>query len=261
MKDYPNIDERTWALLNGQVDGELSDNEQQELVALLANSKELQAIHAELTGLRDCLQQVPEKLPPAYLHNAIISTVRLESTGATRRNFSSWLTEHWLGPAFALTAGILLTVGVYETNPNAINVSDRAKMTGTIVNASSAIKGELLDRIQVGTNSISGTAELRRSGRDFLVDVQVDSELPAKFTLGYAANGLEFMGITSSKNPVEDVTIDQKQVTVEGEGQQHYTLILRNPGDQLAANAAPLIVGLSVESGKPHLAELKTVKN
>lgn len=263
MKDYPNIDERAWVLLNGQVDGELSGSEQQELDALLVTSKELRTIHAELTGLSDYLQRVPEKVPPAYLHNAITSTVRLpvdESTVSGKRGFSTWLTDHWPGPAFALTAGILLTVGVYETNPDALDTTETANMSGTMVSPSSAQKGELLDRIQVGNNSVSGTAELRKSGREFLVYVQVDSEFPAEFTLDYAANGLEFMGVTSSKNQVNGIIVDQEKVTVEGKGQQRYTLVLRIPGEQSAANVAPLKVGLSVNNGQPYKAELKTVK-
>lgn len=262
MKDYANIDERAWLLINGQIDGELSDSEQQELDALLANSKELQVILEELTGLSDCLQQLPEKTPPAYLHNAITSTVRLpvgESASGKKHAFTSWLTEHWLGPAFALTAGIMLTVGIYETNPDSMSGPDTTNMTGTMVNAETA-RGELLDRVQVGDDHVFGTAQLHRSGRDFLIDVNLDSKQPAKFTLNYAANGLEFIGVTSSENRVDGVIVDKQRVIIEGNGQQQYTLRLRSPDDNLAANSGPLKVGLSVNNGLLYQAELKVVK-
>lgn len=260
MKDYANIDERAWLLINGQVDGELNDSEQQELDALLANSNELRTVLDDLTGLSDCLHQLPEKSPPAYLQNAITSTVRMpvdESKGRGKPAFFTWLTEHWLGPAFALTAGVMLTVGIYETNPDS---SDTTNMTGTMVSVDT-VKGELLDRVSVGDDGVSGTAALHKNGREFVIDVNLDSTQPAEFTINYAANGLEFVGVTSSKNRVDGVLVDQQKVTIEGHGQQQYTLRLRSKDTDMTAKSAPLQVALSVNNGTPQMAELKTVKN
>lgn len=263
MKDYPNMDERSWLLLNGQVDGELNAAEQQEFDALLAGSSELQTVHAELAGLNACLQQVPEKVLPPYLHKAITSTVRLptdEPARSRKRGVSGWLTEHWLGPAFALAAGVLLTVGVYETSPDTLTAADTANMSGTITNPGAALKGMWLDRVELGANTVYGTAQLHKSGRDYLLDVQLNSDAAAKFTVAYAAHNLKFMGVTSSVNPVDEVTVDQQYVTVGSNGQQHYLLTLRSSGDSIAANQAPLKVSLSVNNGLPHQAELQTGK-
>lgn len=262
MKDYPGIDERGWWLLNGQIDGELNDAEQQEFAALLADSRELQAVHAELAGLNTCLQQVPEKDPPPHLHNAIISTVRLPTDGSAhskKQGFTTWLSGHWLGPFFALAAGVLLTVGVYENSPE-INTTDTANMSGTITNTSQAVKGMLLDRAEFGGNTVNGAVALHKSGRDYLLDVQLNSDSPAKFTVAYAANDLQFMGITSPANRVDEVIVDQQLVTVGGDGPQHYTLTLRSSGNSIAAHQLPLKVSLSVNNERPYQAELKTVR-
>ena len=262
MNDHSNINERAWALLNGELDGELSGAEQQELDALLAASEELRTVQAELHGMKDCLQQVPDKEPPDYLHNTITSTVRLpvDVSEKSTNGISSWLSRSWVAPAFALTAGVLLTVGIYESNFESYDVSDTAGMSGTILNSNGDSKSQVIDHFEIEKAELYGTAKLRKSGQNYLVDVRVDTDLPAMLTVNYIDNDLKFMGVVSITSPVEGVMVSDQKVTVEGKGDQQYTLMFANPEGQLAANSDPLIMGWSINYAVPIEAELQVVK-
>lgn len=258
MKSYPHIDENVWALLNGQVDGELNASEQKELAALLAESEELRGIHAELASLSSYLHSVPDKAPPAYLRNAITSTVRLPIEKQGRRGFSNWLTEHWLGPVFALTAGVLLTVGVYETSPDTISPNDKATMSGTMINTQSAQNGKLVDSLQIKDADIIGSAVVRESGQDLWVEVVLDSAKKNEFRLDYANNGLAFVGLASLQNQIDGMSVDPQEISVESAGQQHFTLRFRNANGVAQAKTSPLKIDILVEDNLVQQAELKT---
>lgn len=260
MERYSHIDEHVWALLNGQVDGELNESQQKELAALLASSEELREIYAELSSLAGYLQKVPEKAPPAYLHNAITSTVRLpfeKQANESGRGFT-WLTEHWLGPVFALTAGVLLTVGIYETNPEDASPTDTANMSGTIINTRPAQGGKLIDRIQIDDNAINGSAEVRQLGQDLLIDIVLSSSKESEFKLNYADNNLAFFGLASLQNQINNMSVDPREVSVKSAGQQHYTLRFRSAKGTVSASNGPLKVDVLVDENLVYQAELKT---
>lgn len=261
MKDFSHIDEHVWALINGQVDGDLNGAEQKELTALLEGSQELREIHAELSSLSEFLHKVPEKAPPEYLQNAITSTVRLpleKQASESRSGFSTWLTEHWLGPVFALTAGVLLTVGVYETSPDTISPTDTAAMSGAIVSPRQIQDSKLIDRLQINDNAINGSAEVRELGPDLLIDVVLNSSKPNEFKLDYADNDLAFVGLASLQNQISSMSVDLQEISVESIGQQHYTLRFRGTKGAVSANTSPLKIDILVDNNLVQQAELKT---
>lgn len=260
MKNYPYIDEHAWALINGQVDGELNESEQKELAALLAGSEELREVHAELSSLAEYLHNVPKKAPPGYLHNAITSTVRLpvnKQVKEGKRGFSNWLTEHWLGPVFALTAGVLLTVGIYETSPESAHLTDTSNMSGTIVSPRPVQDGKLIDRLQISDNAISGSAEVRELGQDLLIDVVLNSSKNSEFKLAYVGSDLAFVGIASLQNQINSMSANPGLISVESTGQQHYTLRLRGTAGSVSTNTSPLKVDILVDENLVQQAELK----
>lgn len=261
MENYSHIDEHHWALINGQVDGELNASEQKELTALLASSEELREIHAELSSLAEYLHNAPEKVPPGYLRNAISSTVRLpleKQANESRRGFSTWLTEHWLGPVFALTAGVLLTVGIYETSPDSISPTDTVSMSGTIVSSRPVQDGKLIDRFQINDNSINGSAEMRELGPDLVIDVVLNSSKQNEFKLDYADNDLAFVGLASLQNQISNMSVEPREISVESSGQQHYMLRFRATKGAASANPSPLKIDILVDKTLVQQAELKT---
>jgi hypothetical protein len=258
MKDYSYIDERSWALLNAQADAELSESEQHELDALLTESEELRDIQAELGSFIGCLNEVPEETPPAWLHNAITSTVRLpvESSGkAGRLSFSGWL-----APVFALAAGVMLTVGVYETNLETMSSTDATNMSGTIINSRPSTNSQLIDSLTINGAEASGSAELRMSGQSFFIDVALNTTQPSAFMLDYSASDLAFIGFDISQNQVDGVLVGAGRLSVESTGEQHFTLKFQSPKSIASTNAQAFKIDILVNKSLVQQAELRTDK-
>ena len=232
MNEQNQIDEHTKDLINGGIDGELSPAEQTKLNELIASSEEVRVLHTEMSKFAGVLDSVPDREPPGYLQEAIISNVRLpvfeKNAGEKRGFFATWLPAHWLPTGLAVAAGAVLTVGIYETGSRPITAEDTAKMVGTVIQNRQSEQGQLLDSIDINTDMLNGIVELR-SGEGFLIlDVQLNSEGPTNVSVDFAGRGLEFEGITRMQDIQDTVSVQDGFVNVASNGAQHYALKLRS---------------------------------
>ncbi len=96
--DQSHVDQHVLDLLNGSIDGELSAAEQAELDSLLAGSARVSDLHEELKVLAGILDELPEQVPPEYLHNAIISQVRLPVVADAEDKSPDYSANGWRPP-------------------------------------------------------------------------------------------------------------------------------------------------------------------
>lgn len=237
--DQGQIDQRILELLYGGIDGELDAAEQGELDALLAGSKQVRDLDKDLRSFTRILDKVPEREAPGYLQDAIERQIRLPVPGdsITRKQgfFRSWLPAHWLQTGFALTAGVILTVGVYEMGSGPMTAEDTANMVGTVVQ-SPANQGELLDSVSINTDDLKGVAELRSQGDLFTLDVELTSVVSTELVVHLSGKGLAFEGMSRKQAPETAVSVGQDTINITSSGAQRYTLSLRRiPGTQTAS--------------------------
>jgi len=246
--DQLKADQHVLDLLNGSIDGELSTAEQAELDGLLAGSARVRDLNRELRTLTDTLDGVPEKQPPEYLHNAIINQVRLPVAADIKAQkpglFSRWLAAPWMRTGLALAAGVLMTVGIYQTGSENLSPEDDSRMTGTVVTKPA---GLLLDSTRFQSSAMNGNAELRSKGGLLSIDIHLESDGEALFSLGFAGQGLELVSVNGLNNPEVDVAVSDDSVEVTGSGTQHYELLLRSTAESAA----------NLESNQPGLIALE----
>jgi hypothetical protein len=139
MNEQLPIDEHTQDLLNGGVDGELNTAEQAELDGLLAESTSLHDQSKELKSLAGLLDNLPEVEPPTYLQESIERQIRLPTRSSRQEEikgvFATWLPAQWMRTGFALAAGAVLTIGIYEMGASPMSAEDVSNLSGTIVPA------------------------------------------------------------------------------------------------------------------------------
>lgn len=244
MNEHKHIDQHAEDLLNGSVDGILSAAEQDELNSLLAGSAQLRDHNEELktfTGLLDGLQEVE---PPAHLQESIEQQIRLPVHSNRHEEkhdfFGTWLPAHWLRTGFALAAGAVLTVSIYEVGSGPITAEDATNLVGTVVKSQAVDQGELLDSIHILTDTLSGRVELRKKDDLFTLDVQLSSDGPAQVVVDYAGRGLEFEGITRMQDQKDAVSIVDGSVNIASSGEKRYTLNLRGTTNSEGREIAPL---------------------
>lgn len=226
------LDERIQQLLNSSIDGEINVADQEELERLLATSQSVRDQNDELRAVTRILDELPEIDPPQYLQDTIEKQVRLpvQDTGAGEKSgyFGSWLNANWLRTGFALAAGVVLTIGVYEMGSGPIPAGDTASMSGTM--ASNGVmdqQGVLLDSVHLDSELLTGQVELRNNNDLFTLDVQLKSAEPSEVVINFAGSGLEFDGVSSQQGRTDAVSMVDGSIHLASNGKQHYKLNLR----------------------------------
>ena len=260
MNEQNQLYQRTLDLLNGGVDGELSLGEQNELDSLLSGSDQLHDLNKELKSLTGLLDSLPEIDPPQYLQEAIERQVKLpvksDHFDEKQSFFGSWLTTHWMRTGFALAAGAVLTIGVYEMGSRPMSAEDVNNLSGTIVDKKTSSQGELLDSINIYTETLTGSVEIRSSDDLFTLDVQLISDGPTQLVVDFAGRGLEFEGVTHMQDHQDAVSIADGLVTIASTGEQRYTMSLRRSKGYEAHTTVPLELDFFANNSLVHEARL-----
>ena len=261
MNEQLPIDQRTRDLLNGGVDGELDSGEQVELDGLLAESTKLNDQNKELKSLAGLLDNLPEVEPPTYLQESIERQIRLpaHSSGFKEKKgtFATWLPAHWMRTGFALAAGAVLTITIYEMGAKPLSVGDFSNLSGTIAKQQASNQGALLDSADILTDTLTGSAELRSQGDLITLDVQLISDGPTQVVVDFADRGLEFIGVSHVQDRQDVVSVVDGSVKIAITGEQRYTMNLRKSSDYQLQSTEPLELEFFSNDLLVHEAELR----
>jgi hypothetical protein len=258
MNEPSHKDQRAYELLNGSIDGELNAAEQLELDQLLASSDSVRDLHKELENFAGVLEELPEREPPQYLQDTIENQVRLPAqkaaSGEKQGFFDAWSPANWLRTGFALAAGAVLTVGIYQMGSEPMSARDAEQMTGTVVKNPVNDSLYLNDSISIDTDTLTGLVELRNTGDVFTLDLQLNSDGPSEVIVTFANRGLEFETITRNQVAEDAVEIADGSINVALNGEQGLTLQLRRTSG--AQQIAPLELEFFADDTLVHVAEL-----
>lgn len=257
--DQAPVDQRIQDMLNSSIDGEISSTDQEELDRLLVASTSVRSLNEELRAVTHILDELPEVEPPPYLQESIERQVRLPAqvNNAVDKPglFGRWVNANWFRTGFALAAGVVLTVGLYEMGSRPLSPRDAASMTGTMVKSGFVDQqGILLDRISLDTSELKGLVELRSVDDVFTLVVQLNSDGRAEVVVNFAGRELEFDGVTRIQDQSEAVSVNNGSINLASSGEQRYTVRLkRSTGMQ---QLAPLELDFFVDDKLIQQAEL-----
>lgn len=257
------VEQRIQELLNRSIDGEINAIEQDELDRLLVSSPAVRSLNEELRAVTQLLDELPELDPPPYLQTAVERQVRLPVQSTTHLKkpglLSRWLNANWLRTGFALAAGVVLTIGVYEMGSEPITGKDSTSMVGTMAKRDLAgQQGVLLDSIHLDTDKLNGLVELHKKGDLFTLDVQLNSEGPSELVVNFAGRGLEFDGVSRMQEVVDAVTVVDGSIHLASRGEQRYTVSLRRISE--TQKDAPLELDFFADNELIRQAELNVAK-
>lgn len=244
MNEPRTLNQHELDLLNGGVDGELSAAEQEELQELLAHSSEARKFKEELLSIAQTMEDLPGLEPPKYLQESIERQIRLPSDNkatAKKQGFGGgWLTANWLRTGFALAAGVVLTIIVYEIGSGPISEQDATNLVGTVVKNREPAKTELLDKIFLTDDPVIGFIELHKSDDLLTLDMLLSSDVPIELIVDFGDRGLEFEDMTSMPRQLGAATLDTGLLSIVVSGERHYTLRLRSNTKEGVQKATPL---------------------
>lgn len=264
MSEYKDIDQQALDLINGGIDAELSTTEQEKLARLLAESSEAREAHKELESFARIIDEIPDLDPPDYLHDSIQRQISLPAHSKAKADkhglVERWLSANWLRTGFALAAGVVLTVGVYEMGSQPITTEDANNLVGTVVKSQAPGEGELLDSIQVISGTLNGQVEIRNEDDLFTLNVQMISDGPAELVVNFAGRGLEFEGIVQTQDIKGAISVMDGSINVASSGEQNYTVMLRRTGVTQEQATVPLRLEFFAGNALVYEAELRVFR-
>ena len=224
------IDSRIVELINADVDGEISPVEKQELEAALAANPEAQAMHAELSGLGDALNELPDLDPPPHLKHAIMASIPAPQKEPVRESwFRSLLAAPALGYVGMFVAGSLLTLSLVSSD----QLSDSAftDVTGLVGTISSNVpEGPGIQTMRIDRPEVAGRVSMRNSGPLLIVDFDLSARQPVEIVAGYSDKSIWFNGFAQLESTGTSIAAESGAVTLKMDGKRRYAVFLNNPG-------------------------------
>ncbi|MEJ2128388.1 MAG: hypothetical protein P8X81_06040 [Woeseiaceae bacterium] len=226
------MDPRIIELINADIDGEISSDDKQELEALLAESPEAQAMHAELAGLGTSLNELPDLEPPAHLKHTIMASIPKSEAQQQRNNvIQAIFTSPPMRYAAMFALGSLVTMTLISSDQASNNAfNDVTGLVGTIsseVPVGPGIRSASIDRPEV-----AGHVTMRSSGPLLILDFDLVSSRPVDIVATYSDQTVWFNGFAQLESPGASISAESGRITMQVEGKRRYALFLHNAGER-----------------------------
>jgi len=237
MKDVQaRPDARAMELINAEIDGELTREEQAELDAMLESSADLRAMQAELRNLASMLDSLPEQTPPADLANRILDQIQLPKSEPAFSLAGLFGLFKPAPTAVAFAAGLLVTVGVYEVASERDVAMDTSRMVGTMVSGSPSQANNEKDSLAISVPGLSGTVSISESGAMRILNFDLDSVEETEIVIALAEAQLGFGGIaraaSSGTDAEQSYRISEGTLRMVNQGRQAFSVFLLEAANQ-----------------------------
>jgi hypothetical protein len=243
------LDERTINLINADLDGELEAGEREDLEGILESSAEARAMRAELLGLGNMLDGLPEQLPPADLKRQILSQLAPPPGAAVFSLPKLFASFQPATAGLAFAAGLLMTVAFYELSPAHRSSADTASMVGTMVASPQGSPGLSKNDLFLKGDGFSGKLSLRETEDIFVLNFDLDSEDRTEIEVGLDRTGLAFGGFAETQGDtdkaVDSVAVSGGTLRVVNQGRQQFAVFLRKSSPDQAIDAGSITIGFS----------------
>jgi hypothetical protein len=225
------IDPNIVELINADIDGEISPADKDTLEAMMAESPDAQAMHAELSGLSSSLDELPDLDAPPYL----IHTIMAEVPKNESQDRGDFLRGLFAAPALRyaamFVAGSVLTLSLVSSD----QVSERAfnDVTGLVGTISSEVPvGPGIQTLQIDRTDVAGHITVRSSGPLLIVDFDLVSNGPIDIVASYSDQSVWFNGFAQLESPGASISAETGRISMKINGKRRYALYLHNAGDR-----------------------------
>ena len=235
------IDQKYIALINAEIDGEISVEDRALLDAYAAGNAEAARLREALGGLCSELDALDALTPPPELKAGVLRQLpaRERATATARRGIAEAFAGLFGAPALryamCFAAGVILTVTLISSDQAARQAFDDVTgLVGTISDApmSAGIAAE--DELRLTMNELAGSVSLNTSGSLMILDFDLASRDPVEIVATFNHRDIWFNGFAQLESQGTSVAAETGQVTVRMAGQRRYAVFLHNAGRDAA---------------------------
>lgn len=236
------MDQRIFELIHGDVDGELTPSEQEELQHWLATSEAARQEHARARSLTEMLAAMRPQEPPVGMRATILDALppRTAPAGAsaTARRRSG------LGLVAALAATAAGVVFLLQRDPDVPQL-DPASLAGTIARPAAGPDAPMW---RLEDTAVSGTFRLRQAEQGLYMEVDVEAIGQITLVARIGGRPLEVEGLVPIDGPPASPKLADGGIQMLHSGEHRYAILLRRPAGadepvELAVYAGDRLVG------------------
>ncbi len=242
------LDKHIIELINADIDGELGPNELQELEAVFDSSAEAVQYRVELLKLDGALRDLPELDPPASLTHRILGQVELPAKQPVLNLQGFFARYNPIATGFAFAAGLLVTVGIYETGSRNLVLDDTVSMVGTMVAGQHVGISGQGHRLSLDLDNLSGTVSLQQNESGKTLEFDLESEKRIEIELDFENAGLMVIGFAQDDRGdgslIETLEILGGTMRVVNQGRHHFVVFLKHSPDS-ESQGTDIRIGIS----------------
>lgn len=239
-------------LLQRELDGTLSDTEQESLSIHLASNLKDRELQKQLRTVVAAFREVPEVDPPASLRTHVMQTIRSQAVAApqahSRRKlrFSGIFEIFSTRPAMSLAVGFaagVLAVMPFTGQWASPDLVPGSQVAGTIIADRAWPSGPAVDQIEFADGSTYGSVRLEVLANRLIVSVEATSEEPIEIVTGYNMRKLWVSGLVSREPAQLTFFSREGSVKVAHSGSVKYLLAFDGGGDDILAFNLKVVQG------------------
>ncbi len=231
-------------LLQRELDGSLSDAEQESLSLHLADNPNDRELQKQLNSVVAAFKEVSAVDPPASLRANVMQTIRSqavansESQSRPKLSFRGIFEIFRVRPAMSLALGFaagVLAVMPFTGRWASPDLLPGSQVTGTIIADRAWPSGPAVDRLKFEEGSTYGSVRLEVLANRLIVSVEATSEEPIEIVTKYNMRKLWVSGLVSREPAHLTFFSNEGSVRVVHSGSVKYLLAFDGGGDDILA--------------------------
>ena len=223
------IEQKYTDLINADIDGEISAADKAELQAFLDESTEGQALHDDLSSVRDTLDAIQSEEPPPHVRHIIMNSVKPtrkpeESPGFLQILFATPAVKY----AVTFAAGVILTLSIVDSD----QISDHAfdDVTGLVGTVSDPVNAAPASSISVTEPDLAGTVSLRSAESMLILDFDLVAKNHIDIEANYSDPSIWFNGFGQLESEGTTISAETGRIRLGMNGKRRYAVYLHNQG-------------------------------
>lgn len=239
---------RTIELIHGDIDGELSAREAEELRGLLASSVDARREHERLRSFNDLLAGLPTCDPPAGLRDGILASMQRSAAAVPSRTaYAPGRRHSRLGLVAALAATVAGVVLLLQRDDHLPEL-DPAALAGTFARPSAVEDAPVLRFDEPG---VSGTIRLLQGAQGLYIEADLEAHGPITLEARIDGRSLVFEGLVPIDGAPASSTRVGDGIRLLHSGKHRYAILLQQYETQGA------ILDLAVYEGERLIGEAR----
>lgn len=231
-------------LLQRELDGSLSDVEQESLLLYLASHPKERELQKHLKAVAAAFKQAPVIDPPASLRANVMQSIRSRASARPEPQPSLWMSLTAVFDLFrsrpVMSAALGFAAGMLAIMPftgqwSGPDLAPESQVSGTILAERAWPSGPAVDELNFTEGSVYGSVRLEVLVNRLILSVDVSSEEPVEIVMGYNMRRLWVSGLISREPGHLTFQSDEGTVSVSHSGNVKYLVAFDGGGDDISA--------------------------